>query len=345
MHIGFYSPYLDSLGGGERYVLALASHWSMSHNVDIFWDEVDIRKKAKERFHIDLSKTTIVHNIFRGKNIFKKLLLTRQYDLIFFLTDGSIPSSLARKNILHFQVPFAHLSLTPWKLARFTSIICNSEFTKQNLDVRLQKKAIVIYPPVTPIPASPKIKKESIILSVGRFSGHFQAKKQEILIDAFAKAQKNPLLKKWKLVLAGGLLESDKKYFLKLKKMATDMPIEFFSNISQGELTALYQTATMYWHAAGFGETEPARMEHFGITTVEAMSAGCVVLAYNAGGQTEIVKDSVNGFLWNTIDELVDKTATLLQNPSLLASIKKDAVKTPERFSEERFFQSFDALL
>ena len=38
MKIGIYSPYLDTLGGGERYMISLASHWSKSHEVSVYWD-------------------------------------------------------------------------------------------------------------------------------------------------------------------------------------------------------------------------------------------------------------------------------------------------------------------
>jgi len=37
-------------------------------------------------------------------------------------------------------------------------------------------------------------------------------------------------------------------------------------------------------------------LEHFGITTVEAMAAGCVPLVYDSGGQAEIVSSGYNGY-------------------------------------------------
>ncbi len=45
------------------------------------------------------------------------------------------------------------------------------------------------------------------------------------------------------------------------------------------ELADLYARASIFWHAAGLGEDaedDPNRMEHFGISIVEAMSAGAV---------------------------------------------------------------------
>ena len=70
---------------------------------------------------------------------------------------------------------------------------------------------------------------------------------------------------------------------------------------SGAELDALYRGAAVYWHATGLDEDiddDPVRAEHFGITTVEAMSAGAVPVVIAAGGQPEIVRDGVDGFLF-----------------------------------------------
>ena len=115
MRIGIYSPYLDSLGGGERYVFTLAAHWSKAHHVDIFWNDDQILSKAQTRFNLDLHDVSAVPNVFQSGNIIQKLMTTRSYDLVFFLSDGSIASSAAKYNILHFQVPFAHISIPFWK--------------------------------------------------------------------------------------------------------------------------------------------------------------------------------------------------------------------------------------
>jgi hypothetical protein len=58
------------------------------------------------------------------------------------------------------------------------------------------------------------------------------------------------------------------------------------------------------WHATGYGfdaEQYPAKQEHFGMTTVEAMSAGAVPVVLNTGGQREIVTHGDDGFLWGEL--------------------------------------------
>ncbi len=344
MKIGFYSPYLDSFGGGERYMLTLASHWSKQHNAFVFWDDESILDKAQKRLNIYLSGIKITQNIFRERNVFKKLFISRQYDLLFFLSDGSISSTLARRNILHFQVPFPVIPYSAAKLSRYQAVVCNSEFTKRSLDRRVGERSIVIYPPVAPIPRGGR-KKEKLILSVGRFTGYHEAKKQHVLIEAFAQALKSKKWNGWRLALTGGLLPSDQKYFDTLKELSKGLPVVLEANISYEHLDDYYRRASVYWHAAGYGETDPRWMEHFGITTVEAMSAGAVPIVFAGGGQPEIVKDSKNGFLWKTLDELLEKTNQVITRKPVTATLQKHAQLTSEEFSVSRFCNAFDRLL
>ena len=60
MKFGFYSPYLDTFGGGERYMLTLASHLSQKHEVDIFWDDPSVKAPLTRFLKIDLTKTNFV---------------------------------------------------------------------------------------------------------------------------------------------------------------------------------------------------------------------------------------------------------------------------------------------
>jgi len=150
MKFGFYSPYLDTFGGGERYMLSLASHLSKNHIVDIFWDDPNVKPPLSRFLKIDLTKTRFVKNIFSSP-FHQRAFTTLGYNLIFVLSDGSIPTSLAPRNILHFQVPFNFKGKTlanSLKLKRYNNIVCNSYFTKSFIDKTFGVDSIVIYPPV-----------------------------------------------------------------------------------------------------------------------------------------------------------------------------------------------------
>lgn len=351
MKIAIYDPYLDTLGGGEKYILEAAICISQEHRVTIFWDrkqEEYIRENAQNRFKLSLEKIEFENNIF-GKNtsIVKKLIATRGFDAILFVSDGSIPFSLSKKNILLFQfpVPWVKVSiLGKIKLKRINKIICYSEFVKASLDRELGVNSQVL-PPAVDI-AFPKIKKENIILSVGRYTRGMNAKKQQIMIDTFKKLEHQ--IKSWKLILAGSVLPEDLDFVNQLKAQTRGSNIEIVINASYSYLRDLYAKSKIYWHATGFGEDldmHPEYAEHFGISTVEAMGAGAVPVVINAGAQSEIVGEGENGYLWNTTEELMEKTRNLIKDQAKLSRLSEKAMERAKFFSKNRFCSSVKELI
>ena len=335
------NPYLDTLGGGERYTLTFAkvlvdSGWK----VDLEWKNIEIKKDLESRFGMDLENIEVVNDVKRGDG----------YDLCFWVSDGSIPTLRARKNFLHFQVPFHDVNgsslLNKMKLFRINKIVCNSLFTKKVIDKEYGVDSMIIYPPVSIEEIKPK-RKENLILSVGRFSQLKQSKRQDILIKAFKKIVDEGT-KDWKLIVAGGIEVGVDDYLNKLEKTAEDYPIEIIKSPDFRTLKELYGKAKIFWSASGFEESEeknPEKVEHFGITVVEAMSAGGVPIIFSAGGHKEIIQNNVNGFLWNSVYELIKKTRTLIDNKSLLRSISQKSRDDSQKFSNERFKKEFLALL
>lgn len=299
-----YNPYLDTLGGGERYTLSFAKVLQKhGFEVDIEWKEKGINKILEDRFGIDLAGINFISDIKKGDG----------YDLCFWVSDGSIPLMHARNNILHFQVPFHKVNgrslMNKMKLFRVNKIVCNSKFTKSIIDKEFGIESIVIYPPVDTAKIVSK-RKENIILYVGRFSKILQSKGQEYLIESFKKIYDFGL-KDWRLVLVGGNEIGAEDFVQELKKNSEGYPIEIIESPDFKTLTNLYGRAKIFWSAAGFSkdeDTNPEMMEHFGMTVVEAMAAGVVPIIYNGGGHKEILGDDMCGYLWSSLEELVNKT-------------------------------------
>lgn len=313
------SPYLDHLGGGERYMLSVAEALeSLGHEIYFAWDNLEEINKLSLMLGLNLQNPKLDPKIkalyFKG-NALSMYLATKPYDAVVYLSDGSIPLLGGKRNILHMQVPFHGVGgksiQNRIKQNFIHSVIVNSEFTKQVVDTEYGIKSIVLYPPVTPV--SRVERKENIILSVGRFEPSLNAKKQDILIEAMRLLA--PDLPGWSLALAGGSSSDD--WLNSLKAKSVGLPITFYPNVGHDDLSSLYAKSQIYWHAAGYGIDElknPELTEHFGISTVEAVSAGCIPLVVPRGGQREIIKS--DDLHWETIEELVAKTKLVIANPN-----------------------------
>ncbi len=348
-----YSPYLDTLGGGERYIMTIAEVLSKNgFRVDVLLDEHllnirdDLKLKLAERFNLNLDNVSFIKGpIGKGSNLYQRLFFLKQYDLLFYLTDGSIFYPSAKKNFLHIQSPLVgqptksvlgRLKLKGWNL-----IIYNSQFTQENAQKNWPIKSQVIYPPVDVEKIKP-LKKKKYILSVGRFFGYLKDKKYELMIKTFKQISKE--LEGWSLHLAGSASEGDEPYLEELKNLAKGLEINFYPNLSYKELVKLYGESSIYWHAAGFGEEDPTKMEHFGITTVEAMAGGAVPVVIGKGGQLEIVtKDT--GFIWNSPSQLGQYTIKLSKDEALMKKMSPRAVKRAQNFSKAKFEQKIGEII
>lgn len=345
MKSALYSPYLDSLGGGERYMLTIAEYLAKKGEVTVFWDDEGIKAQAQERFGLDLSRVAIQPDCFSKKNLVGRYTLLKKYDVFVFLSDGSFPFGSAKRNILHFQHPFtfAHKpsAITKIKLATWQEIICNAAFTKTHIDKSFGVTSKVVYPPVAVESFAPVATKQNQIISVGRFVGGAHGKKQEILVEAFKKLVSQGVTG-WQLILAGSI--ENQQYYDALTVQAQGAPIQVMGNVPFSKLIELYAQSKIYWHAQGFGEHEPQYMEHFGITTVEAMASGCVPVVFDGGGQREIVKEKENGLLWQTQDELLAKTRALIDNEHMREALSQRAVADSRQFSKLEFYRCLDQL-
>jgi glycosyltransferase involved in cell wall biosynthesis len=336
MKAAIYNPYLDTLGGGERYTMGVARALvAKDYRVDVEWKDTSIKEKLEKRFGIDLSNVNFIENINRGDG----------YDVCFWVSDGSIPILRARKNLLHFQFPFKDVNgktlLNKMKFFRINKIICNSYFTKSFIDKEYGVKSVVIYPPVDVKEFRPR-RKEDLIFSVGRFSQLEQAKRQDVLIKAFKKFFDSGY-SGWKLVLAGGTEVGVDDYVKKLRRSAKNYPIRILESPSFSQIKELYGKAKIFWMASGYGVEEkrnPKKVEHFGITTVEAMAAGAVPIIFAAGGHKEIIADGENGFLWKDTSSLLKSTKRIIEEKGLMKKLSTKAkidsgVYEYERFEEE----------
>lgn len=79
----------------------------------------------------------------------------------------------------------------------------------------------------------------------------------------------------------------------------------------------------------------PSRTETLGLVLLEAMAAGCPVVAARSGGIPDIVEDGVNGYLFDSTDDkgAIVATQHLLSQPEAREALRQNARREAERWS------------
>ncbi len=244
------------------------------------------------------------------------------------------------------------LLLLPYRYPDFVDsydeICAISYFSSQWIKRLWGRESKVLQPPVD-VEAFKPLPKRNIILSVGRFFAGGHNKKHIPMIRAFKKLLQKGL-KGWELHLAGGTIpeKGHLDYLEQVRAEAAGYPIYIHADVSFAELTELYGQAKIYWHACGYGENverNPMRFEHFGITTVEAMAAGCVPVVINKAGQVEIVRHGEDGFLWNGPGELQRYTMQLIEDEALWQRMSRAAMERSQRFGRKAFAEKLAEIM
>ena len=371
MKVGIYAPALRALGGGEKYICELAIALSDDHDVEFVNFEPFNRAQLETRFGFDLGN--VGARVLRLPARFVKSLrpmshlslsrVSRAYDV--FITDEahwwSFPAKAAT-NIALLQiaptqsermrpthVPFAK-KVYDASLASYDVLLVNSQFVRRWVERVYAREAVVLYPPCgAPLRGPPA--KENVVLSVGRFFVGGHCKKQLEMIKGFKRLyDSTPEAARWTYHLVGGVADdrAHLQYLDACRAEAAGYPIVIHPNAPATIAEELYARASLFWHATGFDEEEdlhPDRIESFGIVTVEAMATGCVPLVVNKGGQPEIVRNGVEGVLWDTLEELLAATAALMADGTLRAALSAASIKRSKKFSTRRFKEQVAHLL
>lgn len=378
MKIGIYNqPTTGDLGGSEQCTAVLAEALAQrGHTVDIVHHRDWLTGNALAEYcGVDLSGVQMryipheplpqkTNNLWRWYRDARRWQaeLSLPYNTFVNITHGVPPFCRARQGVLYVLFPFYDRQdrggiqgrLADWlwqkRIATYQKRACISQFSQkwcENWDW-WHEPSDVIWPPVdTQFGVR---EKEAFILSVGRFTTTGHGKKQREMVAAFAELASDPSLSIWEYHCLGGLSrrDDDLRFYAEVSQMAEGSRTQVQANLTRPALKAEYERASIFWHAAGLGEesaANPRLMEHFGISTVEAMAAGCVPVVIAKGGQPELVEHGVSGFVWNTVAELKEYTQLLARDASLRSQMAAAARRHAERFQRTRFVDEFLPLL
>ncbi len=190
--------------------------------------------------------------------------------------------------------------------------IANSKNTQQQIKEYYKRASHVIYPPVEVTKFQSHTKKKNFYLSVGRCIPY---KKFDLLVDTFNTNGE-------KLVL---ITNTDNALYRKLKKKSRSN-ITWKLHISQKETQTYFESAKAFLFPP---------QEDFGIVPLEAMAAGCPVIAYGKWWALETVVPWKTGVFFDeqtpeSLQKAIDICASMTFDPQLLR-------EHAERFSSDIF--------
>lgn len=111
-----------------------------------------------------------------------------------------------------------------------------------------------------------------------------------------------------------------------LEKHFAGTPTNFVGYLAGEELGSAYASADAFIF--------PSRTETLGLVLLEAMAAGCPVVAANAGGIPDIVTDGVNGFMFDPTDE---RGAIIATQKLLGMKAERELLRQNARVEAERW--------
>lgn len=172
-------------------------------------------------------------------------------------------------------------------------------------------------------------------ITLGVVSRLERIKGMDLVIPAFAKLKKQYTVIRLLVVGDGSQRTIMQEQAIEL---GVNDSVEWMGRQEQSHLQSLYDRIDIL--------LMPSRSEGFGLTTIEGMARGCVVVASNIGGLPEVVKDGEVGLLHevNSANDIVYKINLLMSDSNLLYKYSIAAVKYVEKYSFERYSQLFNDL-
>ncbi len=360
LKIAIVCDWLTNLGGGERVVLALhkmfpeAPIYTSVYNPDGFGMDkfagADIRTTFIQ--HLPLAKTK--HQLFTLARAFAFPRIDfSAYDLVISASGAEAKGIVTDRpgaNTIHINYchspthyywvrPNEYLSAKTmgiWgKILRFglrllikpmrrldyraaqrpDLMLANSNLTKSRIKQFYDREAEVVFPPVDTERFKPPVDppRRSGFVSLGR-QVHYM--RRDLAVKACSRL--GILLR-----VIGRGPENDY-----LRSIAGPT-IEFYEDLTDAEV------AEALWHAEGLIS---CGIEDFGITAVEALAAGCPVIALKGGGAEDIIKPGKHGefFEEQTVASLA-KTLKYFDSRNFNTST---LTKQASTFSETAFFNS-----
>lgn len=225
---------------------------------------------------------------------------------------------------------FAEARSSYWKMMKNSTVLTNSEFSRESIFQEFGVDSTVIPPPVDvdtfrDAALSSDARSDSVLV-VSRFH---PSKKLKNAIRLAKLLKQNKICKY--VTIAGNMSPADSAYFNHLNNLVTQLGlgdfVKFEVNVNLERLIELMRVAKVYFH--------PMPGEPFGISTVEAMSAGLIPVVPDIGGHAEFVPSKYH---FNSLDQAVEVVARALDAPE---SERMQISHSTQKYSTASYVKKF----
>jgi len=207
-------------------------------------------------------------------------------------------------------------------------VLANSKFTADEIWSFSRKNVSVLYPPVPSNffdcdrNALVKNPRKDLVVTISRFD---PIKRLDKVLSIASLTDSRT-----KFVLIGRVHNRNILLWLQrtAHKLGLANRVSFFTDISKTQVKEILKSAKIYLHTMVY--------EHFGISIVEAMAAGCIPVVHNSGGAKEFIPEE---FRYNDIRGAAEMIRKNINEWSL--SKVAQVVEIAERFREENFSRQF----
>ncbi len=231
------------------------------------------------------------------------------------------------------------------------NILCNSKFTENQQQVLAKAKTSVVYGPVeiphTDSETSQKIRTEFrkkfnidsekfLCVHVARLDPW---KGQENFIAAIEIAYKKyPNIQ---ALIVGGSALGSADYEKKLCSLVREKNLESVIKLT-GFLSSVHEvflSADLFVHCS-------TQAEPLGLSILEAMAAGCPVIAANQGGPLEVIVDKESGILFpgSDVAQLSQEILKVSQDKNLQNQLRQKGLKRAECFESKKWVKQIEKI-
>lgn len=276
---------------------------SLSFYKSIKWIRSEVKKHNPDK--------VLVFNKLYGA-ITALALIGTKYD--YYLSERSSP-------LFIWKFPFNFINKIAYTLNPPKGVIAQTNIAAEYQRKYFKKTEVIVIPnSVRKVQLFPEIKREKVILAVGRLNDHLKG--FDLLIESFAKLKNQD----WELHIAGGDEEGEA-----LKEQAERLGvinrIKFLGKMKDIDLE--YAKAGIY--------VIPSRSEGFPNALAEAMAAGCCCIAFDfVAGPRDIIVDGISGLIienGNTT-EMAKAIDYLIAHPEKRIQLSKEAIKIREKLNK-----------